>query len=394
MGKFRPFSVEFYICVPAGVPEAERRNGKMEKLRFMLIGCGRISKNHIAAAAANQDSCELVAVCDPVVELAEKKADDMQAAAGYRPQVYADYRKALEELPVDCCAIATESGYHAEIALNCIAHGKHVLIEKPMALSTADAEKILAEAEKKGVTVGVCHQNRFNAPIQQLHRALKDGRFGKLVNGTARILWNRTMPYYQQAPWRGTWAQDGGTLMNQCIHDIDLLQWSLGGEPDTIMAMTGNYLRDIEAEDFGSILIRFKNGAIGIVEGTACIYPKNLEETLSISGETGTAVIGGLAVNRVQTWNFAEPAAQDAEVEKLAGTDPKDVYGSGHNALYADYIDAVRTGRKPLVSGEEGMKGMKIILAAYKSQKTGLPVKFDGLSFSTLDMDSSDVKIG
>ena len=271
MGKFRPFSVEFYICVPAGVPEAERRNGKMEKLRFMLIGCGRISKNHIAAAAANQDSCELVAVCDPVVELAEKKADDMQAAAGYRPQVYADYRKALEELPVDCCAIATESGYHAEIALNCIAHGKHVLIEKPMALSTADAEKILAEAEKKGVTVGVCHQNRFNAPIQQLHRALEDGRFGKLVNGTARILWNRTMPYYQQAPWRGTWAQDGGTLMNQCIHDIDLLQWSLGGEPDTIMAMTGNYLRDIEAEDFGSILIRFKNGAIGIVEGTACI---------------------------------------------------------------------------------------------------------------------------
>ena len=160
------------------------------------------------------------------------------------------------------------------------------------------------------------------------------------------------------------------------------------------MAMTGNYLRDIEAEDFGSILIRFKNGTIGIVEGTACTYPKNLEETLSITGETGTVVIGGLAVNRVQTWNFAAPAEQDAEVEKLAGTDPKDVYGSGHNALYADYIDAVRTGRKPLVSGEEGMKGMKIILAAYKSQKTGMPVKYDGLSFSTLDMESKDVKIG
>ena len=129
----------------------------MEKLRFMLIGCGRISKNHIAAAAANHETCELVAVCDPVVELAEKKADDMKAAAGYRPAVYADYKKALEELAIDCCAIATESGYHAAIALDCIAHGKNVLIEKPMALSTADAEKILAEAEKQGVTVGVCH---------------------------------------------------------------------------------------------------------------------------------------------------------------------------------------------------------------------------------------------
>ena len=365
----------------------------MEKLRFMLIGCGRISKNHVAAAAANRDTCWLAVVCDPVRELAEKKAQDLEELTGERPLVYTDYRKALEEQPVDCCAIATESGYHAEIALYCIARGKHVLIEKPMALSTGDAEQILAQAEEKGVTVGVCHPNRFNPPVQQLHRALEDGRFGKLVNGTARILWNRTMPYYQQAPWRGTWAQDGGTLMNQCIHDIDLLQWSLGGEPDTVMAMTGNYIRDIEAEDFGAILIRFKNGAIGIVEGTACTYPKNLEETLSIFGETGAVVIGGLAVNRMQTWNFSAPAAQDAEVEKLAGADPKDVYGSGHNALYADYIDAVRTGRKPLVSGEEGMKGMKIILAAYKSQKTGLPVKYDGLSFSTLDMCSADVKV-
>ena len=252
---------------------------------------------------------------------------------------------------------------------------------------------MIREAKANGVTLGVCHQNRFNAPIQELHKALEDGRFGRLVNGTARILWNRTMPYYQQAPWRGTWAQDGGTLMNQCIHNIDLLQWSLGGEPDTIMAMTGNYLRDIEAEDFGSILIRFKNGAIGIVEGTACVYPKNLEETLSIFGATGAAVIGGLAVNRVETWNFETPAEQDERVAKLAGTDPKDVYGSGHNQLYANYINAVNTHTDPLVSGTEGIKAMKIILAAYKSQKTGQAVKFDGLSFSTLDMSSADVKV-
>lgn len=364
----------------------------MNKLRFALIGCGRISKNHIVASAENKDICELVAVCDQVTERAEQKAAQYEELMGVRPAVYADYKKMLEEMEIDCCAIATESGYHAEIALYCIQHGKHVLVEKPMALSTADAEKMIAEAKAHKVTLGVCHQNRFNAPIQQLHKALEDGRFGKLVNGTARILWNRTMPYYEQAPWRGTWAQDGGTLMNQCIHNIDLLQWSLGGEPDTVMAMTGNFLRDIQAEDFGAILIRFKNGAIGIVEGTACVYPKNLEETLSIFGGTGTAVIGGLAVNRVQTWNFEEPAPQDDEVAKINGTDPKDVYGSGHTPLYANYIHAIENGVDPLVSGTEAIKAMKIILAAYKSQKTGQPVKFDDLEFSTLDMQDSDVR--
>lgn len=366
----------------------------MKKYRFMLIGCGRISKNHIAAAAANRDIMELVAVCDPMTEKAEQKANDCEQAAGYRPKVYGDYRKALDELEVDCCSIATESGYHARIALDCIRAGKNVLVEKPMALSTDDAEQMMREAKEHGVTIGVCHQNRFNAPVRELHKALEDGRFGKLVSGTARILWNRSMPYYEQAPWRGTWAQDGGTLMNQCIHDIDLLQWSLGGEPDTIMAMTGNYLRDIQAEDFGSILIRFKNGAIGIVEGTACVYPKNLEETLSVFGETGAAVIGGLAVNRIQTWNFASPAPQDEEVKKLTGTDPKDVYGSGHNALYKNYIEAIDSHTEPLVSGAEGIKGMKIILAAYQSQKTGKPVRFDTLKFSTLDMAHDDVRVG
>ena len=364
----------------------------MEKLRFMLIGCGRISKNHIAAAAANPKTMELCVVCDPVTERAEQKAAQLEGLTGKRPLVYADYQKALDEQEIDCCAIATESGYHAAIALACIRRGKHVLVEKPMALSTRDAEQMILEAREKGVTLGVCHQNRFNDPVQQLHRALEDGRFGKLVNGTARILWNRTMPYYEQAPWRGTWAQDGGTLMNQCIHNIDLLQWSLGGEPDTVFAMTGNFLRDIEAEDFGAVLIRFKNGAIGIVEGTACVYPKNLEETLSIFGETGAAVIGGLAVNRVETWNFASEAPQDKEVEALSGKDPHDVYGSGHNALYADYIRAVRTGEPPLVSGEEGIKGMKIILAAYQSQKTGLPVQYDAVDFATTDMENSDVR--
>ncbi|MFR9310667.1 Gfo/Idh/MocA family protein [Hydrogeniiclostridium mannosilyticum] len=365
----------------------------MNRFRLMLIGCGRISKNHIAAAAANNELCELSALCDPVVENAEKQAERYRELTGSRPPVFAGYREALDAVRPDVCVIATESGLHAEIARACIAQGRHVLVEKPVALSTADAEAMVREAEAKGVTLGVCHQNRFNPPVQELRRALDAGRFGRLVNGTARILWNRTMPYYEQAPWRGTWAQDGGTLMNQCIHGIDLLQWSLGGEPETVMAMTGNFLRDIEAEDFGAVLVRFKNGAIGIIEGTACVYPKNLEETLSVFGETGAAVIGGLAVNRVQTWNFAEAAPQDETVAALTGKDPSDVYGSGHTALYRDYLTAVQQGRDPLVTGREGMKAMKIILAAYQSQKTGLPVALDGLNFSTLDMDNRDVRV-
>lgn len=370
----------------------ERNEFTMNKMRFALIGCGRISKNHILASAENKDICELVAVCDPVVERAQQKAADYEKLTGVCPSVYTDYQQALEKEKIDVCVIATESGYHAEIALCCIRHGKHVLVEKPMALSTGDAQQMIREAKEKGVTLGVCHQNRFNPPVQQLRKALDSGRFGKLVNGSVRVLWNRTMPYYQQAPWRGTWSQDGGTLMNQCIHGIDLLQWSLGGEPETIMAMTGNFLRDIEAEDFGTILIRFKNGAIGVVEGSACVYPKNLEEALSVFGETGCVVIGGLAVNRMQTWNFAESAAQDEEVAALSGTDPKDVYGSGHTPLYRDFIAAVREGRDPLVSGTEGIKGMKIILAAYKSQKTGLPVRYDDLEFASTDMTNADVR--
>ncbi|WP_085834161.1 Gfo/Idh/MocA family protein [Clostridium merdae] len=364
----------------------------MKKLNFLLIGCGRISKNHIDAAAENDGLMELVAVCDLIQERAEQKADSLQEKTGKRPAVYTDYKKALEEQEIDCCSIATESGYHAEIALDCLRRGKHVLVEKPMALSTHDAQLMIQEANSRGLKLAVCHQNRFNAPVQELHHAVEANRFGKLVNGTARILWNRSMPYYEQAPWRGTWEQDGGTLMNQCIHNIDLLQWNLGGEPETVMAMTGNYLRDIHAEDFGAIIIRFKNGAIGIVEGTACVYPKNLEETLSIFGETGAVVIGGLAVNRVETWNFSAPAAQDQAVSAMAGTDPTDVYGHGHNALYADYIAAINNNTQPLVSGTEGIKALKIILAAYKSQKTGQAVSFDDLEFSTLDMSDSDVR--
>ncbi|CCJ34287.1 Myo-inositol 2-dehydrogenase [Caloramator australicus RC3] len=374
--------------------EAGTQGGNFMKLKFAIIGCGRISYKHVEAIVNNHDEAELVATCDVDIEKARAKANEyINKIEGAKVNVYADYKEMIEKEDIDVVTIATESGYHPEIAIYCMEKGKHVIVEKPMALSTKDADKMIETAKRKGVKLCVCHQNRFNKPIQMLRRALEEGRFGKLINGMASIRWNRNMNYYKQAPWRGTWELDGGTLMNQCIHDIDLLQWMMGGEIDSVYAQTGNFIRDIEAEDFGAIIIRFKNGAIGIVEGSACVYPKNLEETLSIFGENGSVVIGGLAVNRIETWRFADGKDSEEEILKMQEGDPDTVYGYGHTPLFKDMIDAIKSNREPLVNGEEGRKGMEIILAAYKSQKTGMPVKFPIGDFSTLDMKDADIKI-
>ena len=365
----------------------------MGKLRFALIGCGRISYKHIEALLNNKDEAELAAVCDIDIRKAEKRVMEYLQSVPDAPAVYADYKNMLEREDIDVAAILTESGYHPEISLYCMNAG-NVIVEKPMALSTKDADKMIAAAAANNVKLSVCHQNRFNKAVKQLREAVDKGRFGRLINGTARILWTRDMDYYTQAQWRGTWGLDGGTLMNQCIHNIDLLQWMMGGEADTVYAQTGNFLRDIEAEDFGAIIIRFKNGAIGIVEGTACVYPKNLEETLSIFGEKGTVCIGGLAVNKIEAWRFADNLDSEEEILKQQEGDPDNVYGFGHISLYKDMIDAIRNNSEPLISGGEGRKGMQIILAAYKSQKTGMPVKYDDLEFASVDMRNIDIRRG
>lgn len=360
----------------------------MKKLKFAIIGCGRISYKHVEAIANNSEESVLVAVCDIKKENAEaKKAEYLKRmGCSCAVNVYTDYNEMLQKEDIDVVTIATESGYHPQIAINCMNKGKHVICEKPMALSIEDADKMIECSKKNNVKLCISHQNRFNKPIQMLRKALEEGRFGKLTNGTARILWNRNMSYYEQAPWRGTWKLDGGTLMNQCIHNIDLLQWMLGGEIDTVYAQCDTFLRDIEAEDFGAIMIRFKNGAIGIVEGSACVFPKNLEETLNIFGENGTVCIGGLAVNSIQTWRFNDSKDDETRILKEQEGDPDTVYGFGHTPLFKDMIDAINNGREPLVSGEEGKKGMSIILAAYKSRLTGLPVKFPMDNFSTMEM--------
>lgn len=361
----------------------------MSKLKFAIIGCGRISYKHIEALANNIENAELVSLCDLDIEKAKIRKNEYIEKTEEKTTIaiYEDYKEMLDNEDIDVVSIATESGYHPQIAIYAMKKGKHVIVEKPMALSIEDADKMIRTAKENKVKLCVSHQNRFNKSIELLRQAVENNRFGRITNGTARILWNRNMDYYTQAPWRGTWKLDGGTLMNQCIHNIDLLQWMLGGEIDTVYSQCDTFLRDIEAEDFGAIIIRFKNRAIGIVEGSACVYPKNLEETLSIFGEIGTVCIGGIAVNKIENWRFNDGIDNEDEVIKSQEDDPDTVYGFGHIPLYKDMISAINENREPLINGEEGKKGMSIILAAYKSRKTGLPVKFPLDKFSTLEME-------
>jgi len=294
----------------------------------------------------------------------------------------------LDKQKPDIVTIATESGKHCEITVNCLEAGCHVIVEKPMALSTEDADKMISIARKNNKKLAVCFQNRFNAPIQRLRSALDGGRFGRVLHGMIQIRWNRNEAYYAEAPWRGTWEQDGGTLMNQCTHGIDLLQWMMGEDVIRVQAQTRRFIRPIEAEDFGAAIIEFKNGAVGIIEGTADVFPKNINETLSIFGEKGSVVVGGLAVNKIETWRFADADVIGDLEEKVLNPnekDPSTVYGFGHTALFKDFIDAIEENREPIISGESGRKAMEIILAIYKSQKTGKPVDLP-LDFSTLDM--------
>lgn len=335
----------------------------MSKLKFAMVGCGRISYKHIEALINNNQEAELVAVCDTIEEKALERNTQYEGSIDkVGVKVYTDYIKMLDNEELDVVSIATESGYHAKHAIDCLNRNKHVLIEKPMALSVKDADDIIALAKEKNKKVCVSHQNRFNPPIQKLRRAIEDRRFGRIINGTARILWTRDDNYYKQASWRGTKALDGGTLMNQCIHNIDLLQWMMGSDVERIHAERDTFLRSIEMEDFGAILIRFKNGAIGIVEGSACVYPQNLEETLSIFGEKGTVVIGGLAVNEIKVWQFADIKDYDNED---SSTSVDSVYGKGHTPLYKNFIDAINNNTEPLINGEEGKRAMEIILKAY-----------------------------
>lgn len=350
-------------------------------MKYALIGCGRISPNHIEAAKNN--TLDFVAMCDVLPEMMQEKAKKFNLSS---VRQYTDYKQLLVRERPELVAIATESGKHARIALDCIEAGCNVIIEKPIALSIEDANAIIDAGKRSGVLVCSNHQNRFNKSVQYIRKAIEDRRFGKLLHGTAHIRWNRGQDYYTQAPWRGTWAQDGGALMNQCIHNIDLLRWMMGNEVEEVFAYTDNLKHPfIEAEDLGMALIKFKNGSYGIVEGTTNIYPKNLEETLYIFGEAGTVKAGGKSVNIIEEWSFADELDDSDYVKATYHENPPNVYGFGHTPLYADVIDAIQSGRQPYVTGEDGKRALELVLAIYKSAALGLPVKLPLENCSTLE---------
>lgn len=351
-------------------------------MRYALIGCGRVSPNHVAAAVDN--GLEIVALCD----LDAEKAKALKARYGLPDSVRicTDYREMLRDCRPELVAVATYSGTHADIAVDCIEAGCHVIIEKPIALSLADADRIMEAEKRMGVKVSANHQNRFNAAVQQMRSAVRTGRFGKLLYGTTAIRWQRGDEYYQSADWRGTWAQDGGTLMNQCIHAIDLLRWMLGNDAVEVTGVTANAMHpSIEAEDMGFALLRFQNGSVGMIEGSVNTFGGDWEETLTLFGEKGRAKLGGKCVNVVEEWHFADGDDAESRAVVGCGEDPPNVYGFGHKSLYADMLEAIRDDRKPYVSSAAGRRALETVLAIYRSAADGKPVSLPLASGSTLD---------
>lgn len=353
-------------------------------MRYALIGCGRIATNHIKAVLNNH--LEFVAVCDVIPGQMENLLRKHGLQDDSSIKRYTDYKEMIAENEIDLIGIATESGLHAEIGLYCIDHGIHVIIEKPMAMSIEDADEIIRRSAEKNVKVAACHQNRFNIAVQEMRKALEAGRFGKLSHGSIHVRWNRNKDYYTQAPWRGKWASDGGALMNQCIHGIDLLRWMMGDEIEEVYGVTRQQFHHyLEAEDIGMAVVKFKNGAVATIEGTTNVYPQNLEETLYLFGEKGTVKLGGKSTNNIDVWDFADETEEDSKNKKLEEV-TSNVYGNGHTSLYADMIDAIQNDRKPYVDAVAGRNALELVLAIYKSQKDGKAVKLPLKGFASTDM--------
>lgn len=338
-------------------------------LSFALIGCGRIAKRHSELLGLGQiRGARLAAVCDIVPARAEKMARQ------FGVPWYTDMHALMREVGPDVAVVLTESGRHAQHVVELAAYGRHIVVEKPMALTLDDADAMIRACDGHRVRLFVVKQNRFNRPVVKLREALEAGRFGKLVLGTVRVRWCRTQQYYDQDPWRGTWQFDGGVLSNQASHHVDLLEWMLG-DVESVFARSTTALVDIEAEDTAVVVLKFRNGALGVIEATTAARPRDLEGSISVLGETGTVEIGGFAVNEMRTWQFAEPRADDAEVMERYSVNPPNVYGFGHQAYYEHVVDCIQNDRAQLVDGLEGRRSLELIAAIYESIETGREVQ-------------------
>ncbi|NLC08262.1 MAG: Gfo/Idh/MocA family oxidoreductase, partial [Syntrophomonadaceae bacterium] len=326
-------------------------------LRIGLIGCGRISKNHFEAIAAQPDA-RCIACCDIIEERVREAAEKYEI-----PYWTTKYEEMLQRDDLDLISICTPSGLHPEHGIMAARAGKHVLTEKPMGCRLAEADKLIEACDQAGVKLFVVLQNRLNPAIQLVRRAFEEGRFGKLYMITSNVFWTRPQDYYDMAPWRGTWALDGGAFMNQASHYVDMVQW-FGGPIEEVKSITATLARNIEAEDTGSAIIRFQNGAIGSINVTMLTYPKNLEGSITLLGEKGTVRVGGMAMNRIEHWEFADQQAYDQEVEQ-ANTNPTSVYGFGHSGYYRNTINSILSGECPSSDGREGRKSLYLLEEIY-----------------------------
>lgn len=340
----------------------------MRPVRYAIIGCGMIAKYHVAAIQ-NCAEAQAVGVCgnDPVRARAFAQQHDLVA--------YPSTEAIWADDGIDAVCICTPSGVHAAYALEAIAHGKHVLIEKPMALSVADCDRILREAQKKSVLVGVVSQLRFSPAIVQVKRAMERGVLGKLACADLYMKYHRSQAYYDSAAWRGTWKMDGGgALMNQGIHGVDLLQY-LAGPVDSIYAKAKTQLRKIEVEDTLSAIAEFRSGAIGVIQADTSLY-SGFSRRLELNGEKGTII---LEEDKILLWDVADepmpPQEQCRGQEIRSFSDPSRISSLGHTRQIANFTAAVQGREALLVDGQEGRKVLRIILGAYRSSAENRPIK-------------------
>jgi len=341
----------------------------MSAISFAIVGCGHIANKHIEAIR-NIPNTDLIAVCDTNPERLKEYTEK------HNVRGYLSLEDMLEkETELDVVNICTPSGLHAPLAVQAAAAKKHIIVEKPIALTLEDADRIIQACADNGVKLSVVHPNRFRPAVMELKKLKDQGLFGKLSHVNATVRWNRNQAYYDQAPWRGTKAMDGGVLMNQAIHNLDLMYW-LAGPVEEVQAYNATRLRNIEAEDVSVAVLKFKDGTLGIIEAAATIYPKNYEESLSIFGETGSAVISGRTANWIKHLIFEGVSEEEAAtiIERV----DQDPYGTpGHQRIIADMADAIHEDREPLVTGQDGRNALQLVLTVYEAAEKNAPVKWE-----------------